>query len=81
MSSIIVIIPNLLALAFSSISLNMYTWLAVCNCLSFTLRLGGFAIPSDGYFIVLLYVKVPQVLNKNYSPEFFDKLSQEPAWD
>ena len=40
MSSIIVIIPYLLALTFSIISSNIYTRLAVCNCLSFTLRSG-----------------------------------------
>ena len=40
-SSMIVIIPYLLAVALSFISLNIYTRLAVCNCLSFTFRSGG----------------------------------------
>ena len=39
-SQIIVIIPYLLAVALSIISSNIYTRLAVCNCLSFTFRLG-----------------------------------------
>ena len=42
-SSIIVIFP-LLALSLCIISSNIYTRLAVCNCLSFTLRLGD--LPS-----------------------------------
>ena len=40
MSSIIVIIPYLLALTFNIVSSNIYTRLAVCNCLSFTWRWG-----------------------------------------
>ena len=51
-SPIIVIIPYLLAVTLSIISSNIYTRLAVCNCLSFTFRLGRFAIPSDGYCFV-----------------------------
>ena len=43
-SSIIVNIPYLLDLTLSIISSNIYTILAVCNCLSFTLRLGD--LPS-----------------------------------
>ena len=39
-SSIIVNIPYLLALTLSIISSNIYTRLALCNCLSFTLRCG-----------------------------------------
>ena len=39
-SSIIVNIPNLLAFKLSIISSNIYTRLAVCNCLSFILRSG-----------------------------------------
>ena len=37
-SSIIVNILYLLALTLSITSLNVYTRMAVCNCLSFTLR-------------------------------------------
>ena len=52
-SSIIVNIQYLLTLTLSIISSNIYTRLAICNCLSFTLRSGGYAIPSDGYFSLL----------------------------
>ena len=43
-STIIVIIPYLLAVTLSIISSNLYTRLAVCNCLSITFRSGN--LPS-----------------------------------
>ena len=54
-SSIIVNIPYLLASTLSIISSNIYTMLAFCNCLSFTMRSGD--LPSllmDIFSYVLL---------------------------
>ena len=51
--TIIVIIPYLFAVTLTIFPSNMYDRLAVCNCISFTFRSGGFAIPSDGYFYYL----------------------------
>ena len=54
MSSIIIIIPYLLAVTLSINSLNIYTRLAVCNCLSFTFRLGDLSSLLRAIFIYFL---------------------------
>ena len=63
MSSIIVIIPYKLALTLSIISSNIYTCtrLAVCNCLSFTLRSGD--LPSLLMDIFIMHIRTGSYAN------------------